>query len=94
MPARPPAIQGVFRAANERLRNLMESVIRRGPLLVMCECGDVDCFEVMELDRDQYRSLRGAGHFVLLTGHCDPSVEHIVERHDGFDIVEKENPPE
>jgi len=94
MPGTGAAVQGVFRAANERVRNVIDSVVRRGPLVVMCECSDDECLEVLELDRDAYRSVRAGGHFLVLSGHCDPELEHIVEHRDGYDIVEKANPPE
>ena len=79
------AVQNVFKTANEglRLRGRIDQ------LVVLCECSDQECLEDLRLARQEYDELRPRGHFVL-PGHADPSVERIIERHPGFDVVKKD----
>lgn len=86
------AIEAVFRAANERVREMLEGLVHGGPMLVICECGDRQCFQMIELDRGEYGEIRHAGHFLLFRGHSDPDIERVVERRDGFDVVAKDLP--
>jgi hypothetical protein len=83
-------VQSVFRAANERLRSRMEGVSYRGRRPVICECGDPDCMEILELTRDEYQRVRDQGNFVVATGHAAVELEHVVERRDGFDVARKD----
>jgi hypothetical protein len=56
----------------------------------MCECGDQGCTAVIHLSRDEYRAVRAhPGRFVLLDGHQFGDLEDVVERHDGYIVVEK-----
>jgi hypothetical protein len=43
--------------------------------------------------RPEYEAIRAvATHFVVVPGHEDPSVEHVVQQTDRFLVVEKEGP--
>jgi hypothetical protein len=56
----------------------------------MCECGDADCTEVVTLAQDEYRSVRAhPRRFLLLDGHEAGDLEDVVERHEGYVVVEK-----
>jgi len=85
MTAQARAVQDVFKTANERLR------LRGRPerLTLLCECSSRECLEDLEVTPDEYDDLRPRGHF-LLPGHADPSVERIVDRREGFDLVQKD----
>jgi hypothetical protein len=84
------AVQSVFRAANERLRERLEAIFVRGPRPVICECSDFECFEILQVSREEYGPVRKQGWYFVVQGHAQLDIEHIVERRDGFDIVEKE----
>jgi hypothetical protein len=86
-------VQSVFRAANERLRDRLDALVLRGTRPAICECSDVECFELLQVSREEYRAVRKQGWFFVARGHARPDLEHIVERRDGFDIVEKEKEP-
>jgi hypothetical protein len=79
-------VQDVFKTANERLRLRG----RRNGIVVLCECSNRECLKDLRLTRGEYDELRPCGHFVL-PGHADPSVERIIERHPGFDLVQKDS---
>jgi hypothetical protein len=68
----------------------LEALVLRGARPVVSECSDFDRFVVLELTRADYDAVRKAGRFIVAKGHCAPELEHVVERRDGFDIVEKE----
>ncbi len=93
MASRDRTVQSVFRAANERLRDRLEALLLRGPRPVICECSDVECFELLQVPREEYGAVRRQGWFFVVRGHARPDLEHVVERRDGFDIVEKEKQP-
>jgi hypothetical protein len=82
-------VQSVFRAANERLRTRMEGLLYHGRRPVICECSNPDCLDVLELTPEEYREVRGAGNFVVASGHSNPAIEYVVERRERFDIVKK-----
>jgi hypothetical protein len=84
------AMQRVFRAANERLRSRMEGLSFRGRRPVICECSDPDCIETLELTREEYQHVRDEGNFVITPGHGIDEIEHVVERGDAYEIVQKD----
>jgi hypothetical protein len=60
-----------------------------------CECSDAECLSRLPLDHDEYdRVHRRADHFVVAPGHETPGVEDVVERLDGWLVVEKHVPPD
>jgi hypothetical protein len=90
-PARSP--ESIFRAANERLRDRLEGLAYRGRRPVICECSDKDCFEVLEVAPEDYQEVRTAGHFLVAPGHAQSELERVVEKRDGYDILEKDDEP-
>ena len=79
--------EALFRNVNEGMR---AGRAEGGTLAVRCECGALGCNRMLELDVAVYEAVRAnPRRFVLLVGHDVPAVERIVERHDGFDVVEK-----
>jgi hypothetical protein len=38
-------------------------------LQLVCECGDVACFELVHMTLAEYQALVGSGHPVLAAGH-------------------------
>ena len=84
-------MQSVFRAANERLREVVETASDRARMIVICECSDGECFGIVELPGDAEREVGQAGHFIVLPGHADLEIEHVVAHRDGYDVVHKDD---
>lgn len=60
-----------------------------------CECSDAECLSRLPLGRDEYERVhRRADHFVVAPGHETPAVEDVVERLDGWLVVEKHASPD
>jgi len=85
----------IFREANERIEELKTHFVGYGEddgLLIgfVCECGNGECGETVEVTHSQYESVRAnARRFIVLAGHEDPDVARVVERHPHFLVVEK-----
>jgi hypothetical protein len=55
-----------------------------------CACGRPDCDETVVLTIGEYERVHAQPHrFVVAPGHLNPELERIVERRDGYDVVEK-----
>jgi hypothetical protein len=83
--------QALFRALNERLRELNESFASlTGTFTITCECADGSCIEMVEIRPDDYLAIRAEPrHFAVLPGHVYPDVETVVRENDGYVVVEK-----
>ena len=88
--------EALFREVNERI---VELETGRGgydqddSLLVglVCECPREDCSEILEVTRGQYEAVRGnPRRFLVLPGHEDGDIAHVVERHSSYLVIEKE----
>ena len=83
----------VFREANERIAEAAERYdhrLERIPFL--CECPVESCLDIVRLSRDEYSAVRASERrFLTAVGHEDAegSVAHVVERNDGYIVVEK-----
>ena len=84
--------EALFRSVNERVRALATSPSAAEPesAAFVCECGRSDCTATVQLTIPEYEHVReDPTHFVVVTGHDAPEVEHVVERHDRYDVVRK-----
>jgi hypothetical protein len=82
--------QALFREVNERIEELAETFDLKHELTILCECGSSHCDERIALHEDDYEKLRRIPtHFAVRPGHEVRDVERVVERHDGFVVVEK-----
>ena len=76
-----------FREINESAQPQRES---RGTGRFVCECGDRSCMAWLEVPVDVYLRVRqNPRHFLVLPTHEIPDIETIVERGDGYFVVEK-----
>jgi len=77
-----------FRRINEHLEeHTPESA---SPLIVICECDDVDCAKRIPLSHADYDAVRAEPtHFLVTPGHSDPEVEEVMRRADTFEVVRK-----
>ena len=80
----------VFRSVNEQIDKAAARHGRDVELRFHCECGQTSCFETIDLMPDAYeRVTKGEYWFIVLRGHEEPTIERIVESHDGWLVVEK-----
>jgi len=77
----------VFKAVNEEI----EGRAAGSPVLeCVCECSDTSCSELIRLTHDAYAHVRsGEDWYIVLPGHELLEVEHVVERRDGYVVVQK-----
>jgi hypothetical protein len=85
-------------ASNEDVfRDVNEGIVRgqwpgdpQAPIGFRCECARLGCNMLVALTLAQYEAVRAnPRRFLIVRGHELPEVEVVVERHDGFSVVEK-----
>jgi hypothetical protein len=77
-----------FREANELAERDAAALVRNVDFI--CECSSAGCIERLMLTREEYEHVRAKGtRFVVVPGHENTSVEHVVEAHSAYAIVEK-----
>ena len=83
--------QSMFRAANERLKDLNDAFGGlNGTYAIACECADTSCLATIEIRPEEYEGVREASNrFAVLPGHVYPDVELVVAESDGYVVVEK-----
>jgi hypothetical protein len=84
--------EAVFREVNERLRELNETFTTHHEQIdLICECADPGCVAHLAMTPDEYAALRASPRrFVVVPGHdVGPHVERVVERREGYVVVEK-----
>lgn len=82
--------EAAFRAVNEGI-NAGRGLRGTGDSVgFLCECGRLGCNTVIELTVGQYEALRRhPRRFATMPGHEFPEEETILERHPGYQVVEK-----
>jgi hypothetical protein len=87
--------EALFREFNERVEDMAESFDLRSEgdslrIGFVCECGNLDCLERLELTRATYEEVRSdPRRFVVVPGHEDLSIARPVAREEGYLVVEK-----
>ncbi len=85
--------QAALRTADEGVYGWPETreKARRGEKLqLLCECARRACAAEVRLTAAEYEAVRAdARRFVLAPGHNLPEAENVVERFDGYLVVEK-----
>ena len=77
----------VFKTVNEEIEDRADE---GRALEYVCECADTACNETIRLTHAEYRHVRSeANWYAVLDGHQVPEVEHVVESHGAYLIVEK-----
>jgi hypothetical protein len=82
-------------AENEVLfRKLNEAGVSTRPAAerfsILCECGQSACLQRILVPRELYVRVRSIPtDFLLVSGHEDPAVETVLERHSGVIVVRK-----
>jgi hypothetical protein len=82
--------EAMFRLANERMADWDEVRVSEAAEHYFCECADPDCREKITLRKSEYEAVRSdPRHFATVPGHEIPDVETVVERHEGWVVIEK-----
>ncbi len=83
--------EALFRAANERMKSWDERHEEAETEPYHCECSDLECREMLALRAADYERVRAdSSHFFVAPGHQVAEVEDVVETHDDWLLVEKE----
>ena len=81
--------ESAFREVNERIAENAQR-FDAGATEFICECDDPQCTERLEATIEEYEAVRAdATRFLIAPGHRDRTIEHVVERHDRFTVIEK-----
>lgn len=79
--------EALFREVNERIKGVGEDA---ETLLLLCECGDLECREVVGMTPAEYEAVRAGGdRFFLVPGHEDLALDRVIDQTAGFLVVEK-----
>jgi hypothetical protein len=83
--------QSLFRAVDEKLEAMNEAFVQFNErFTIACECADVSCVEMLEIDPHESQAVRAEPrHFAVLPGHIYPEVEVVVREWEGYVVVEK-----
>jgi hypothetical protein len=90
--------EALFREVNERIEELQVGFrqeaqsVEGDKLLVVCECGNVDCTERIDVPVAEYERVRSDGsHFLVTPGHEIASVERVIRVAGAYNVVEKDS---
>lgn len=79
-----------FRDQNEWIDGASRSFGLAGLTAFVCECGDRDCTDPIEMTKPEYESVRSTStHFALALNHENPEMEHVVSECARYAVVEK-----
>jgi hypothetical protein len=82
--------QALFRAENEHTGAQPEYAGGGAALIFHCECADLDCSTRLRLTRAEYEAVRAhTARFVVAPGHVFPEAERVIEEHEDYLVVEK-----
>jgi hypothetical protein len=87
--------EALFREFNERVETMAETFDLRSEgdslrIGFVCECGNLDCLERLDLTRAAYEEVRShPRRFVVVPGHEDMSIARLVAEGEGYLVVEK-----
>ena len=83
--------EALFREVNENIARLEDRHgATSGDAVYICECANSDCTDQLAVDAISYRRVRERVRlFFVRPGHEDPQLERVVERHEGYLVVEK-----
>jgi hypothetical protein len=80
--------RGLLREVNERIAEVAR-LERSGRLPFICECGNRDCRQPIELTHPEYEEVRAhARRFALAPDHENPTVEIVVWQNGRFAVAE------
>ena len=84
------ANEAVFREINEGIERGQWPGEESSPVSFRCECAALGCSDLVQLSMHEYESVRSnSRRFIVVPGHERRDVEVVVERRDGYLVVEK-----
>jgi hypothetical protein len=82
--------EALFREVNEAIARGLWPGEEQSPVRFRCECARIDCNGTIELNAVTYSGVRAhPRRFMVLVGHQLAEVEDVVERREGYVVVEK-----
>ena len=83
--------QRIFRAANERMQEMIDGEVPHGTMIpFLCECADDTCLGRINMDAYDYEGIHvDRDLYIVLRDHPTIDGEEIVGQEDGYDIVSK-----
>jgi len=85
--------EALLREVNERIHDVgtgLQVLPDNGELDFRCECGRPDCDVLVHLLAGDYERVRADNdRFVVFPGHEDANIERVVERSEGYCVVDK-----
>jgi hypothetical protein len=87
--------EALFRKVNERLNDVNDALsVFSGSMDIVCECGHLDCAQMLSITPDDYEHVRSeATWFAVTPGHEIVDVEQVVMSREGYEIVQKRPGP-
>jgi hypothetical protein len=84
--------EAVFREVNERVEAIAQSLSSTpASILLVCECGRIDCTERFEMSVSDYEALRSDPTlFAVARGHAVPGLETVVAAEGPYEVVRKQ----
>ena len=83
--------EALFRAVNERIEAVSQTIPAYEAMEFLCECDRADCRGNVNVTRTEYEAVRAVPtHFIVLPNHQDARIEHIAFANERFLVVEKE----
>jgi hypothetical protein len=81
--------EALFRNVNEGIKDASDRLDTNAGRFV-CECGDPNCTDRIEVPLDEYESVRDhPTRFVVSPGHVKGPVEKIVKRNRAYSVIDK-----
>lgn len=83
--------EALFREVNERIERVSDALeVTPQRLAILCECGDIDCMEQIEVSQSEFERIRqDPALFFVFPGHGDSDTEDVVEHREDYDVVRK-----
>lgn len=85
--------EALLREVNERIHDIgagLQALPDNDELDFRCECGRPDCGLLVHLLASDYERVRcDNDRFVVVPGHEDANIERVVERNEGYFVVDK-----
>src|SRR6478672_1149989 len=87
--------ESIFRQVNEQIESLNRDLgTEQRTMAAVCECASGDCTERLQISISAYEAVRAdPRRYVIVSGHAVPEFESVVDRGDGYEVVEKEAGP-
>ena len=84
--------EALFRETNEAIERGQWPGDAAKPVRFRCECSRLECGEAVEITLADYERVRSfPRRFIVAPGHETPKIEKVIDRSDGYVIVEKQD---